>query len=97
MGYVKQEGASIWLPQKEDEELIGEVTNINTEGMYGVQYTIKPEGKGEEILTPSHKVLQNRMIKAKVGTKVKIVYTGNEPPKVRGQNPLQMYDVYFNE
>ncbi len=29
MGYVKQEGAGIWLPTKEKEELEGEVTHIN--------------------------------------------------------------------
>lgn len=96
MGWEKQEGAGIWIPEKEKDELVGEVTFINTEGLYGVQYTIKKDD-GEEVKTPSHKVLQNRMQKAKVGTKVKIVYMGNEPPKVRGQNPTEMYEVYFDE
>lgn len=96
MGYVKQEGAGIWLPEKTDEELEGEVTHINTEGLYGTQYTIK-DSKGEERLTPSHKVLQNRMQKAEKGTKVKIVFTGTEPPKIRGQNETKMYDVFFDE
>ncbi len=95
-GYVKQEGAGIWLPEKEDEELEGEVTHVNREGLYGVQYTIK-KADGEEILTPSHKVLQNRMQKAEVGTKVKIVSKGTEPPKIRGQNPTSIYEVYFME
>ncbi len=96
MGYVKQEGAGIWLPEKEKEELEGEVTHINTEGLYGVQYTIK-KSDGDEVLTPSHKVLQNRMQKAEKGTKVKIVFTGTEPPKIRGQNETKMYDVFFDE
>ena len=96
MTYKKQEGAGIWLPKDEKDELVGEVTHINTEGLYGVQYTIK-KADGEEILTPSHKVLQNRMQKAVVGTKIKIVYTGTEAPKVRGQNPLTLYDVFFDE
>ncbi len=91
-----QEGAGIWLPEKEKEELEGEVTHINREGLYGVQYTIK-KSDGEEVLTPSHKVLQNRMQKADVGTKVRIVFTGTEAPKIRGQNPTTMYDVYFEE
>ena len=96
MGYVKQEGAGIWLPTKEKEELEGQVTHINREGLYGVQYTIKKSDK-DEVLTPSHKVLQNRMQKAVVGTKVKIVFVGTEPPKIRGQNPTTMYDVFFDE
>ena len=96
MGYVKQEGAGIWLPEKENEELEGEVVHINTEGLYGTQYTIKKEDD-EEVLTPSHKVLQNRMQKAEKGTKVKIVFTGTEAPKIRGQNETKMYDVFFDE
>ncbi len=96
MAYKKQEGAGIWLPKEEKDTLEGEVTHINTEGLYGTQYTIKTED-GEEVLTPSHKVLQNRMQKAAVGTKIKIEYTGTEPPKIRGQNPLTLYDVYFDE
>lgn len=94
--YVKQEGAGIWLPENEKDELEGKVTAINTEGLYGVQYTIK-KSDDEEVLTPSHKVLQNRMQKAKVGTQVKIVYTGVEAPKIRGQNATRIYEVYLVE
>ncbi len=93
---VLQEGAGIWLPSKEGDKLEGEVTHINTEGLYGVQYTVK-KSDGDEVLTPSHKVLQNRMQKAKVGTKVDIEFTGTEPPKIRGQNATCMYEVYFIE
>jgi len=96
MVYKKQEGAGIWLPTVEKTELVGEVTHINREGLYGTQYTIKND-KGEEILTPSHKVLQNRMQKAEVGTQVKIVYMGTEASKIRGQNPTTIYEVYFEE
>ncbi len=94
--YVKQEGAGIWLPEKANDELIGEVTHIDTEGLYGTQYVVKKED-GDEVRTPSHKVLQNRMQKAVVGTKVKIVFSGTEAPKIRGQNPTSMYDVFFKE
>ena len=94
--YKKQEGAGIWIPEKEGDELIGEVTHIDTEGLYGTQYVIKKDD-GEEVRTPSHKVLQNRMQKAVVGTKVKIVHTGTEPPAIKGHNPTSMYDVFFKE
>lgn len=91
--WEKQEGMGIWFPSEEGDELIGEVVEINPEATYGVQYSIKKDD-GEEILTPSHKVLQNRLGKIKVGDKVKIVYKGTEPPKVKGQNPTEMYEVY---
>ncbi len=94
--YVKQEGSEMWMPTEEKEELEGEVTHINVEGLYGTQYTIK-KADGEEILTPSHKVLQIRMHKAKVGTEVKIVYVKEEAPKIRGQNPTKIYEVFFAE
>ncbi len=96
MTYKKQEGAGIWIPEKEGDSLVGAVTHIDTEGLYGTQYVIK-KSDGEEVRTPSHKVLQNRMQKAKVGTKVKVEYTGTEAPKIRGQNPTCMYDVFFDE
>lgn len=91
--WEKQEGSGLWLPEKEGDELIGEVTDVK-EGTYGNQFVIKKQD-GEEIRTPSHKVLQNRMTDATVGTKVKIVYIGEEPPSVKGQNPTKMYDVFF--
>ena len=94
--YVKQEGAGIWIPEKEGYELIGEVVDVLTEGSYGTQWGIKKDD-GEEIKTPSHKVLQNRMAKAVVGTELKIVHTGTEPPAIKGYNPTSMYDVFFKE
>ncbi len=94
--WKQQEGAGIWLPKEEDEELLGEVVKIDKEAMYGTQYIIKKKD-GEEVLTPSHKVLQNRMQKAEVGTMVKIVFVGEEPPKTRGENPTKMYEVFFEE
>lgn len=94
--WEKQEGAGIWLPSEENEELVGEIVNINTEGAYGSQYSIKKDD-GEEILTPSHKVLQNRLIKAKTGDKVKLVYKGEEPPSIKGNNPTKIYEVFIKK
>lgn len=96
MSEKKLEGLSIWLPEKEDEELAGEVTEVNKEGDYGTQHTIK-KANGDEILTPSHKVLQNRLRTVKVGDKIRIVYTGKEAPKVKGYSPTSMYDAYLVE
>ena len=91
--WVKQEGGSpIWLPTEENEELVGVVAGI-VEGSYGLQYSIKKDD-GEELRTPSHKVLVNRMAKVKEGDRVRLIYLGEQPPAVRGQNPTRLYEVY---
>lgn len=94
--WEKQEGANIWLPEEKGDELRGEVVKVNLEGTYGPQWTIRQEDD-EEIRTPSHKVLQNRMSSVKVGSTVKIVYLDELPPKVRGQNPTKMYEVFVKK
>ena len=88
---VKAPG-NVWLPKVKGEELAGEITKV-ADGKFGPQWTIMKEDESE-VLTPSHKVLQNRMEGLAVGEVVKIVYLGQEPPAVRGQNPMQMYEVY---
>ncbi len=93
-GWEEQESTGVWIPKEEGQELVGEVTDI-VEGTYGLQYIIKTDK--EETRTPSHKVLQNRMGKAKKGDTVKIVYKGEEPPAVKGQNPTRMYDVFIKK
>ena len=95
MGYEKIE-TEMWLPTEAGQELEGTVESINAEGLYGNQYHVK-KTDGKTTVTPSHKVLQNRMVSVKVGDKIKVVYNGEEPPKIKGQNPTKMYDVYKDE
>lgn len=90
--WKKQEANDIWLPTQPNETLIGTVTEI-TEGMYGNQHTIKKDD-GNIVKTPSHKVLQNRLADCAVGDVVKLVFIGEEPPSVKGQNPTKMYEVF---
>ena len=90
--YEKIDTGNMWQPEQKEDSLIGEITEI-TDGNYGLQYTIR-KADNEIIRTPSHKVLQNRMAGMKKGDKIKIVFIGEEAPKVRGQNPLKMYDVF---
>jgi hypothetical protein len=90
--WVKQEGAGMWLPENEGDELIGSVVKVD-EGSYGLQYTIKKDN-GDEVRTPSHKVLQNRLVGTKVSERVKIVFVKEEPPSVKGQNPTKIYEVF---
>lgn len=94
--WKKQDSGEIWLPEKKEEEIIGAVKDILLEGQYGIQLMIEKED-GVMIMTPSHKVLQNRIRQVKKGQDIKIVYIGEELPKVKGQNPTKMYDVYIKD
>lgn len=90
----KIEPAGFWQPTEEEDQIEGEVIDI-VEGIYGSHYKIKTAK--EEIMTPAHKVLLNRLQTVQKGQKVRIVYTGEQPPKVRGQNPTKMYEVYLKK
>jgi len=92
--WKKQEITEFWTPEVEGDELIGTVKEIRTHQEYGRQYLIMQEDK-KAILTPAHKVLQNRMIAVKEGDEVKIVYLTSELPKVKGHSPTKMYDVFI--
>ena len=94
MAWKRQE-SSMWLPEKEKEEIIGVVVDINLDGLYGKQYTLKTDD-GKSIQLPSHKVLEARLISVKVNDKIKVVYLGEEPAKVKGNNPTRMYDVFID-
>lgn len=94
--FKKVEGNNnIWMPKKENDELIGIILEVK-EGQFGKQYEIGVDD-GSSIWTPSHKVLQNRLTACKKGDNVKIVFTGQELPKVKGYNPTALYDVYIEE
>lgn len=96
MAWEEQKGLNIWTPKSKGDELVGEVVKVDKEATYGIQFTVKTD-KGEEILTPSHKYLQNRMKDAEVGTKVKIVYDGQQPAQVKGNSPTEIYKVFFDK
>ena len=82
----------LWLPEKENESVQGVITEIK-EGQYGLQVVIEDEN-GESITTPSHKVLQTRLNGFNVGDSVRIVFTGTDLPKVKGQNETRLYSVF---
>jgi hypothetical protein len=94
--WKKQKDLNIWQPTNPEDELVGEVISITESRFGGYQYCIKQDDESM-IITPSHKVLQNRIIDAKVGTRVKIVFIGYEKPTTKGYSPMAMYDVFFEE
>ena len=93
--YEKQENSSFWAPEKKGDELIGEVIAIDN-GQYGKNYTVK-RADGTCAITGANKALLPRMAKVIVGSHVKIVYQGEELPKVKGYNPTKLFDVFIKK
>lgn len=93
-GWTPQTGATMWLPTKAEETLIGTVEEI-VEGTFGNQYLIKDPEAEDAVMTPSHKALVARMVKVQKGDMVKLVFKGEEPPSVKGHNPTKIYEVFI--
>jgi hypothetical protein len=88
--------SNFWKPEKEGEELKGNIKEFIEDGDYGLQAVILTEDN-KEITTPSHKMLQSRLKQLKEGDVIRIVMTGEEPPSVKGRNPTKLYDVFVDE
>ena len=87
---------AFWAPVNPGDQITGTVLE-HIEGKFGSQFTIEDEATKKEFTTPSHRVLQNLLEDVAVGQRVRITYTGEEPPKVRGQSPMKMYNVERDE
>ena len=83
--------SNIWLPVKEDEQVQGRIIRV-TEGQFGSMYVLELDDKTEQTL-PSHRYLMPRLAMCQVGDYIKVTYTGEQPPKLRGQNPMKTYTV----
>lgn len=93
--WEKQSNGTFW-PSKETkvgEQIEGKCVSIDN-GKYGLNYSIELADKSL-VITKAGKALLPRMTKVQVGTMVKIVFLGEEPPKIRGQNPMQTFDVFI--
>jgi len=90
-GFEEVEGNSdLWLP--EIGETIQGVIIDKIEGSFGLQVLIEGINK-ERWLTPSHKVLIERISKCEIGDVVIISLRKEELPTVKGQNPTKIYKV----
>ena len=90
--FVEVKGSDIWLPEKEGDMLEGVVLEI-TQGNYGTQLVVETADK-KIMRTPSHKVLQSALPTITKGDQIRIVFEGEEAPKVKGNSPTKMYKVY---
>jgi len=87
---------SFWNPTKEGEELRGRLVTIG-DGAYGKEFTLKvtkEDGKEQDVKLPAHKMLQGLCGSLILGDEVKVIFTGTQPPKVKGESPLRVYQVF---
>lgn len=90
-----ENSTAFWKPETVGDTVEGEVVKIGNDDEFGLQVSIKIDDV--ETMLPSHKVLQNRLCKFKVGDYIKVQFTGEELPKVKGQNPMKLYDVWVDK
>lgn len=83
---------NLWEYKADNAEIIGIITDIDEEGMYGLTYTID---NGEAITLPSLTALTPKLSNAKIGDKVKIVSLGLAQPKQRGGKPYYDFQVFI--
>jgi len=97
MEWKKVEGTNVdfWKPNI-SEVIAGKVIEIR-EGTYGKQHVIEGEGLEKPLMLPSHKQLQGLLSSINVGAVIKVQLVRQEPPKVRGENPLNIYEVHVQE
>lgn len=92
--WTKIEGSQyeFWKP-KVGDEIIGNVCEVR-DGMYGKQHVLEVTDKDTPVMLPSHKQLQGLLKDIKEGDIIKVKLEKQEPPKVRGENALNLYAVY---
>jgi len=83
--------SDLWLPKTKMETIEG-VVKEKKDNQYGVQVVLISKDN-KEYVTPSHKVLQCKLSNVKVNDFIKIVYMGQELPKVKGQSGTMLYNV----
>ena len=95
--WEQQKGGTMW-PSKEvkaGESIEGKCISID-QGTYGLNYSIEQADK-TVVITKAGKALLPRMVKVQVGTMVKIIFKGEEPPKKRGDNPMMVFEVFIGK
>lgn len=95
MTWKKQEN-TVFTFSEDNKELIGTIEAIGAGGYENKKYTIKQEDNSVVVVFGT-KVLDARMSDVKIGDKIKIVYTGTEPPKVKGYKPTVLFDVFIDK
>lgn len=83
--------SNLWLPTKVGEAIEGAIVAME-KNQYGIQAKIELKD-GQQLLTPSHKVLQSRLADCKVGDYVRITFEKEELPTVKGRQGTKIYKI----
>ena len=94
-GWIEQTSSSFWKPEQIGDSIEGELTKIE-DGTYGTNYTLK-QADGTNIIPGAYKALISRMANANIGDMVKIVYDGQEAPKMKGYKPTKLFKVFVKK
>lgn len=93
---VESGSGNFWNPERIGDKIEGVVVDIKKDGKYGSVWVVR-DMENKDFHTPSHKFLQNILAKISLGQVVRIVYHGEEPPRVRGENPMKKYKVFVRD
>jgi hypothetical protein len=83
----------LWNPATKGEQVEGEVVEIK-QGQFGGIQIVLETAQHVKVTTPSHRALQSRLKGFQVGDFIKIVFTGTDLPKLKGNNPTRLYTVF---
>lgn len=83
--------SNYWEPLEVGDTIEGVVIMLDNDMRYGLQLTIKTKNN-EDIKTPFHKILQERLKNVKIGELIRIVYKGTLPTN-RGKD-ANLYKVF---
>ena len=89
------ENSDFWSPKEKGDSIEGTIVDIMN-GKYGRQLVIETTDK-KQIITPAHKVLQQKLSNKVVGDMIKIVFDGQQLPSVKGEKGAMIYKVFRGE
>jgi len=92
-GWVKR-AAKIKEFAKKGDSIEGTLEGIEEGKQFGNKVFKIKDTSGELWAVFGTAVLETNMNGVPIGSEVKIIFTGEQPPKKKGQNPLKLFDVF---
>jgi hypothetical protein len=86
----------VWKPENPGEFMVGRLNQIDANvGDFDSTMLRFTDPNGDEIAVWQRGTLKTRISNAHVGEFLMIEFAGTEPPKKRGQDPMNLFDVYL--
>jgi len=97
MAYKEIESGNLWSPANKGDNIEGTLLATRKSDMYEGNFIYELETKTGIVSIFGTTVLNSRMQRTKAGDKLKIVYEGEELPKIKGHKPTKLFKVYKDE